>query len=136
MIVLDTDVFSGWMRLDQVVLDWLDRQPSLSVWTTAVTLFELRSGLEAMPESRRRRNLEERLEWKLGEIEDRVLSFDVPAAEVAGRLAAQRRRAGIVVEMRDTQIAGIVLSQKASLATRNVRHFNDLDVPVVDPWSS
>jgi len=36
--------------------------------------------------------------------------------------------------MRDTQIAGIVLARRASIATRNVRHFEDLRVPVVNPW--
>jgi predicted nucleic acid-binding protein len=32
-------------------------------------------------------------------------------------------------------IAGIVISRRAELATRNVRHFRDLDVPIIDPWS-
>jgi hypothetical protein len=31
-------------------------------------------------------------------------------------------------------IAGIALAQRAPLATRNVRHFDDLSVPVIDPW--
>lgn len=37
--------------------------------------------------------------------------------------------------MRDTQIAGIAVARRGTLAARNVRHFTDLDVPVVDPWS-
>ena len=32
--------------------------------------------------------------------------------------------------LRDTMIAGIVLSHRASLATRNVRHFDDIEAPV------
>jgi predicted nucleic acid-binding protein len=36
--------------------------------------------------------------------------------------------------MRDTFIAGIALARRATLATRNVRHFDDLSVPVVNPW--
>jgi predicted nucleic acid-binding protein len=32
-------------------------------------------------------------------------------------------------------IAGIVASRRAQLATRNVRHFDDLKVVVVDPWA-
>jgi predicted nucleic acid-binding protein len=34
------------------------------------------------------------------------------------------------------QIAGIALARRATLATRNVRHFQDLNVPVVDPWKA
>jgi len=37
--------------------------------------------------------------------------------------------------MRDTQIAGIVLARRATLATRNVRHFSDIAAPVVNPWT-
>jgi predicted nucleic acid-binding protein len=33
-------------------------------------------------------------------------------------------------------IAGIALAQRARLATRDVRHFDDLSVPVVNPWSA
>jgi hypothetical protein len=38
--------------------------------------------------------------------------------------------------MRDTQIAGIAVARHATLATRHVRHFADLKVPVVDPWTA
>jgi predicted nucleic acid-binding protein len=50
-------------------------------------------------------------------------------------LAAQRHKAGRPGDLRDTQIAGIVIARGATLATRNGRHFADLNVPVVDPWN-
>jgi toxin FitB len=49
-------------------------------------------------------------------------------------LAAQRQRDGRPADLRDTQIAGIALARRATLATRNVRHFQGLDVEVIDPW--
>jgi len=33
-------------------------------------------------------------------------------------------------------IAGIALARRAAIATRNVRHFADLGVSVIDPWSA
>ena len=33
-------------------------------------------------------------------------------------------------------IAGIVLAQHATLATRNTAHFDDMSVPVIDPWTA
>jgi predicted nucleic acid-binding protein len=33
-------------------------------------------------------------------------------------------------------IAGIVIVADATLATRNVRHFADLIVPVINPWTT
>jgi predicted nucleic acid-binding protein len=49
-------------------------------------------------------------------------------------LAAVRQRAGRPVDLRDTQIAGIAAARRASIATRNLQHFQDLSVPVVNPW--
>jgi hypothetical protein len=66
----------------------------------------------------------------------RVLDFDSAAASQAAELAARRQRAGRPVDMRDTQIAGIALARRAAVATRNLRHFADLEVPVLDPWAS
>ena len=70
------------------------------------------------------------------DLENRVLDFDATAAVSAAALAAQRRQAGRPLGLRATQIAGIALARCATLATRNVRHFADSNVPVVDPWTA
>ena len=64
-----------------------------------------------------------------------MLEFDAAAVEAA-MLAATRQRAGRSVDMRDTQIAGIALAHRAQIATRNVKHFADLAVPVIDPCNA
>jgi predicted nucleic acid-binding protein len=45
-----------------------------------------------------------------------------------------RRKKGMIIELRDTMIAGIVLAHRATLATRNVTHFADVTSSVVNPW--
>jgi toxin FitB len=138
MIVLDTNVLSALTRPvpDKPVVIWLDAQPRSSVWTTAVTLFELRVGIATMPEGRRRALVDERANCIIGEIiEGRILPFDAIAAEASAALAAVRRRQGRPGELRDTMIAGIAVAHRATLATRNTRHFDDLPVPVVNPWA-
>lgn len=137
MIVLDTNVVSAFMQLevDPVVLAWLDAQPAESIWTTSVTVFEIRMGLELLAAGRRRRMLEDAFAKMLEEdFEGRVLPFDLAAAHSAGRIAAERRQSGRPVEMRDVQIAGIAAARKASIATRNVRHFQGLGLNIIDPW--
>ncbi len=107
------------------------------IWTTAITVFEVRFGLELLADGRRRRLLEEAFAKALEEdFENRVLHFDPTAADIAGRLAAERRRAGRPVEIRDVQIAGITAARRASLATRNLRHFEGLGLSLIDPWSA
>ena len=137
MIVLDTNVLSALMNEvpERQVIAWLDKQPRTSIWTTAVTVLEIRFGLQILPGGKRRVRLMRAFDQLLEKIENRVLSFDRSAAEVAGDLMAWRRSKGRPVDLRDTMIAGIVIAQHASMATRNVAHFNDLSISVVDPWS-
>ena len=138
MILLDTNVLSALMRgePDAAVVTWLDRQPTESIWTTAITVFEIRFGLKLLAAGRRRRSLEDAFAKALEEdFAGRVLPFDQPAAEAAAAIAARQRRAGRPVEIRDVQIAGVAAARKATLATRNTRHFQDVEVAVVDPWS-
>jgi predicted nucleic acid-binding protein len=137
MIVLDTNVLSELM-LDQpsrVVAEWLDRQPHTSVWTTSVTAFEIRFGLNSMPAGRRQAQRIAAFERVLAKvIEQRFAPFDSEAAERAAELAASRRREGRPGELRDTMIAGIVLASHAKLATRNAKHFEDVASSVMNPW--
>ncbi len=138
MILLDTNVVSALMQRapDPGVVSWLDDQPAESVWTTAVTVFEVRTGLGLLDAGKRRRELEQAFEQLLEEeLEGRVQAFDQRAAVAAGVIAASRQRAGRSVEIRDVQIAGIASARRATLATRNLRHFDGLGVTLVNPWS-
>jgi toxin FitB len=137
VIVLDTNVLSALMRTnpDDVVVEWLDRQPADSVWLTSITVFEARFDLALLPKGRRRSGLERAFDRVLTEdLSNRVLALDEMAAVTAAQLAADRQLAGRIVDLRDTLIAGIAQARRATIATRNTRHFEGLDVPVVDPW--
>ena len=138
MIVLDTNVLSALMQQtpDPQVVAWLDDQPAESIWLSSITLFEARYGLALLASGQRKNILKERFEELLQkDLQNRVLLFDANAATQAAELAAQRKARGRPVDMRDTFIAGIALARRATLATRNMRHFDDLSVPVVNPWA-
>ncbi len=137
MIVLDTNVLSGLMvPEDSRVVAWLDEQPPESIWTTAVTIFEIRFGLELLAPGRRKRQLGDALTKVLDEdLQGRILPFDHEAAAEAANRAAERRAVGKPLDFRDIEIAGIVSSRRAKLATRNIRHFQDLGIELVDPWA-
>jgi predicted nucleic acid-binding protein len=137
MIVLDTNVLSAMMQAkpDEHVVAWLDKQARTSMWTTSVTIFEIGFGLQILPAGKRRSFLTRTFEAVLrDDIGGRVAPFDAAAAQHSAGLMALRHKKGRPVELRDTMIAGIVLVCHASLATRNVLHFEGLSVPVVNPW--
>jgi len=137
MIILDTNVLSALMRQapDQNVVTWLDRQPRTSVWTTSVTVFEVRFGLQILATGKRRTLLTEAFEELLVRIGQRVVTFDVAAAQQTSDLMAARHKRGRPGDLRDTMIAGIALAQHATLATRNTVHFEDAPIPLVNPWT-
>jgi len=136
MIILDTNVLSALMRAtpDPRVVAWLDQQPRTSVWTTSVTILEVRFGLQILVAGKKRALLLQAFEEVLDRIGQRIAAFDAPAAQQAGDLMASRQRKGRPADLRDTMIAGIALAHHATLATRNSAHFDDLSSPVVNPW--
>jgi predicted nucleic acid-binding protein len=138
MIILDTNVLSELMLRapDERVLIWLDAQPRSSIWTTSVTLFEIRFGLQSLPKGRRRDAMVQDFEKVLDSFDRRIASFDAEAAEQASALMASRKLRGRPREDRDTMIAGTVLAHHARLATRNVSHFDDISAPLIDPWAA
>lgn len=107
------------------IVSWLDAQPASSIWTTAVTVFEIEYGLQLLPEGRRRQALEGAFEAAINEdFGGRILPFDTPAARDAATIASSLRAVGENVEIRDVQIAGIARARNATVATRNTRHFS------------
>ena len=137
MIILDTNVISACMRPEQnaKVIAWLDKQPRESLWTTTVSIFELRYGIECLIAPDHRAQLERG--WKdIGSaiFQNRILQFDIRAARAAAGIAATRRKNRRIGGFQDTFIAGIALSREATIATRNLKDFRDAGVPLVDPW--
>jgi hypothetical protein len=138
MTILDTNVVSEFMLRSPnlKVVGWLDRQPRSSLWTTAITIFEIRLGLQIMPNSKRRDLLSQRFDEVLARMNEQIAPFDTEAAQQAASLTASRKMQGRPRDLRDTMIAGIVLARRTSLATRNTAHFDDVAITLINPWTA
>lgn len=139
MIVLDTNVVSALMRdePDANVTRWLDQQAPRSIWTTSITVFEVRYGLARMDAGARKRRLSTLFDALLKEdIRGRVFQFDTLAAERTATLMADLQRIGRSIDLRDGMICGIALVRQVGVATRNVRHFAATSVSIVNPWDA
>jgi predicted nucleic acid-binding protein len=136
MIILDTNVISSLMRepTDKVVLRWLDQQPRISVWITAITMLEIRFGLEVMADGRRKLARVKAFNRLIDEkLERRIASFDAAAAQETAILMSSRQRRGAPRDLRDSMIASMALARRAELATHNVKHFDDVGIEVLNP---
>jgi toxin FitB len=137
MIVLDTNVISEVLRPvpEPSVLDWLTNRPRASLFTTTVTRGEILYGIRLLSGGKRRQGL-----WDAAkkifddDFADQVLSFDSDAADMYAEIAASRRAAGKPISQFDAMIVAMACSRGASLATRNVKDFEDCGVDVINPW--
>ncbi|MCB1884696.1 MAG: type II toxin-antitoxin system VapC family toxin [Geminicoccaceae bacterium] len=139
MIVLDTNVVSELMlpRPDPRVLAWIAEQPISELAITTISLMEVRYGIAAHPDPRRRDVLTAKFHQLLPRgFAGRVLPFDAPAAEARATIRAARKRAGLSDEFADAMIAAIAREAGASVATRDKGGFAGCGVPVVDPWAA
>jgi predicted nucleic acid-binding protein len=137
MIVLDTNVLSELMRAKPApeVLAWIDAQPTSQLFISSITVAEILYGIARMADGKRKQSLLDVATLMFDEdFAGRILSFDSDAAVHYAGLAAESEAKGTVVDMADGQIAAIAALHDARVATRNVRHFDYLGVPVINPW--
>jgi predicted nucleic acid-binding protein len=137
MIILDTNVVSELIKdtPSPAVRAWANGQPKHALLTTSITVFELRSGVEELLQSRRRQELEAGIDWALTDLLGaRVLDFDRRAAFAAAGWYGYCRRIGRPIQTTDMQIAGIAICRNIPLATRDVSDFKDISVKLINPW--
>ena len=136
MIVLDTNVVSELMRPEPApaVLAWIQRSSGYGLYTTAVTIAEIRYGIARLPEGRRRQSLHQAADEIFAAFPRQVLPFDLASASAYADIVASREKQGNPISGFDAQIAAICRSQAASLATRNTRDFVDTGISLLDPW--
>jgi predicted nucleic acid-binding protein len=136
MIIVDTNVASELMRKPTVpaVLDWMRSQDAQDLFTTSLTLAEIRYGIERLPAGQRKELMRAAATDVFFLFTDKVLPFDARAALRYATLVADQGRAGWPITGFDAQIAAICLSHGAALATRNIKDFQHAGVDLINPW--
>ena len=138
MIIIDTNVVSELMRAspDPAVLAWFAGHAADTLFLTAISEAELRTGAAILPAGQRRDRLVGAIDAMIDQdFAGRILSFDSPAARSYAEIAASRRAAGKPIMDADSQIAAIVRACSAMIATRNVKDFEGCGIDVVNPWN-
>jgi toxin FitB len=139
VIILDTNAVSELIKEtpDPAVRTWANNQPRHSFLTTSITVAELRTGVEALLQSRRRSELEAGIDWALSDLlGGRVLDFDRRAAFAAAEWFGYCRPIGRPLQTTDMQIAGIAICRNIPLVTRDVDDFADIRVKPINPWTT
>jgi toxin FitB len=136
-VLLDTNVISEWTkpRPDPAVVRWLARLDEDHAHISVASLAEIRAGTERMPEGKRRRLLSAWLTDDLpARFEGRVLPIDRSVADRWGIIVARGLKVGVTIGIMDAFFAATAETHRLTLATRNVRDFKHLGIPLLDPW--
>lgn len=132
--LLDTNIVSETIRRNpnKPLISWLDKIPGEALFISVLTFGEIRKGIEALPDRKRREKLRLWLEHDLPEwFEGRVLPVDLAVADRWGRLLADVRRP---VPTIDSLLAATALHYELRLVTRNSGDFAYPGLEVINPF--
>ena len=138
MILLDTHVLSALLRPHQepLVVQWLNCLADDDICTSAYNMFELRYGIDRLPAGKRRTKLRSDLAVIVAQIlRDRIIPFDATTAAIAASLRADREKSGKPIDVGDMAVASAAMAGNFALATRNIRHFADTELHLINPWT-
>lgn len=135
--LLDTNCISEAVRVtpEPRVLAWIEAADESLLYLSVLTFGEIRKGLAALPQGKRRTKLEAWLEVEFrARFSGRILSIDAEIADRWGLLAAGARGQGKALSVIDGLLAATALHHNLTIVSRNISDFSNLPVAVVNPW--
>jgi predicted nucleic acid-binding protein len=97
---------------------------------------EILHGIARLPDGRRKQGLQQSWDDLVAEIfAGRVWPFSSEAAHWYADLLSARERLARPMATADAVIAATVLAHGAQLATRDLAHFADLGLDLINPWA-
>ena len=135
--LLDTCVISELVskKPDPKVVEFVDSLDAEDVYLSVITIGEIVKGIEKLPSSKRRSELQAWLnDDLLVRFEGNVVPLDIDIMAEWGRITARLESAGKTMPAIDSLIAATVLERKMTLVTRNVSDFEDTNAEIVNPW--
>jgi len=118
------------------VLNWFTNQPPETVYLSVITIGELTKGIQKMPISRRRADLEAWLAWDiLVQFQQRIVDLDLNTMVLWGELTGRLEPQGRMLPTMDSLIAAVALQNSLTLVTRNEKDFAGTGVTIFNPWN-
>ena len=136
--LLDTNVVSEWIKPapNRGLMSWLAEVDEDRTFLSAITIAELRYGIQRLPAGKRRRQLDD---WLIADLllrfEERVLPVDAEVADVFGRLVDRSEKAGRPIGIMDAFIASTAELHQLTLVTRDTSDFEHLLPGIINPWT-
>lgn len=134
--LLDTCVISELVKPspNQQVIDWLENMPDEQLFLSVISFGEIRKGINKLPKSKKKNQLESWLKSLLEYYQDRILPISLEVAGNWGVMQAEADASGKSLASIDSLIAATAQTHQMHIVTRNVSDFNQASVTVINPW--
>ena len=117
------------------VVDFVDALDSDDVYLSVITIGEIAKGIEKLPKSKRKQELNAWLkEDLLVRFDRKIIPLDTEVLMQWGILIARLELSGTTLPAVDSLIAATTLTHKLTLVTRNVDDIRGTDMEIVNPW--
>jgi predicted nucleic acid-binding protein len=136
--LLDTNIISELRRAkpEPKVVTFVAGQSLERLYVSAVTIAEIRFGIELLPDARLRAELNDWLVHKVRPMfEQRVLPVSEDVMFKCRLLVEDGRKAGHTFSQPDLIIAATALQHGLTLVTRDTADYEKARVPLFNPWS-
>jgi toxin FitB len=135
--LLDTNVISELIarQPNQAVLDWLDSRDPHAVYLSVITIGEIQRGIQKLPASNRKTELQEWLnDQLLIRFTGHILEIDTAVMLTWGELVAELEQIGRPLPALDSLIAALARHYHCTLVTRNEKDFKGVGIAFLNPW--
>ncbi|NBC27691.1 MAG: PIN domain-containing protein [Bacteroidetes bacterium] len=118
------------------VVKWFTDQDELSMYLSVITFGELRKGIEKLPDSKKKKELNRWLKEDLNQrFKNRILDITIEEVNKWGEILAATEKDGRPLPAIDSLIAATALVHDLSVVTRNTQDMEGSGVEVINPWT-
>lgn len=118
------------------VVNWFADREELSMYLSVITFGELRKGIEKLPNSKKKKELNRWVKEDLNlRFKNRVLNITVEEGNKWGEILAAAEKNGKPIPAIDSLIAATALVHDLSVVTRNMQDMEGSGVEVINPWT-
>jgi len=118
------------------VLKWFTDQDEFSMYLSVITFGELRKGIEKLPDSKKKKELNQWVKEDLNSrFKNRILSINMEEVNRWGKILATAEKKGKPLPAIDSLIAATAQVHNLSVVTRNTQDMEGSGVEIINPWT-
>ena len=118
------------------VVKWFSDHDELSMFLSVITFGELRKGIEKLPDSSKKKELNRWVKEDLKHrFKNRILSINLEEVNKWGEILAIAEKSGNPLPAIDSLIAATAQVHDLSVVTRNTQYLEGSEVEVINPWN-